>query len=117
MGFFKLFNKTGLSEYQIHKLQDKLFTFYLYGSTILYIIVMLGLFSINPKYIENMNYYVSVYIGLFLVLRFNDFRHVRFTNLDRKIAFSAGVFILTTTLFHTILLHYPDIKSRLGINF
>ena len=44
------------------------------------------------------SYYVRIYICLFLIWRFNPLReHYEFTDLDRKIAFSAGLFILSTT--------------------
>ena len=45
-----------------------------------------------------MDYYVKIYVCLFLMWRFNPLRtHYEFTRLDAKIAFSAGLFILTTT--------------------
>ena len=57
-----------------------------------------GLSQTAPNYLQSLDYYVRVYICLFLIWRFNPLRtHYEFTDLDRKIAFSAGVFILTTT--------------------
>jgi hypothetical protein len=45
--------------------------------------------------------------------RFNPLRtHYEFTDLDRKIAFSAGLFILTTTALNQYLL---DIKNKVKI--
>jgi len=37
-----------------------------------------------------------LYISIFLIWRFNPFRHVKFTKLDATIAFNAGVFLLST---------------------
>jgi len=47
-----------------------------------------------------------LYISLFLIYRFNPFRRVKFTGLDAKIAFSAGVFLLGTTAIDGIIKNY-----------
>jgi hypothetical protein len=71
----------------------------------------LGLSTSAPQYLDNLDYYVRIYICLFLLWRFNPFRKLdKFTNLDRRIAFSAGLFILTTTALNKYLL---DIKNKL----
>jgi hypothetical protein len=41
-----------------------------------------------------------------LLLRFNPFRKVEFTELDRKIVFSAAIFIFTTTAINSLLITY-----------
>ena len=82
----------------LQKTQDRFFTIFIYTSYFLIIIAALGLSQIAPRYLNDMDYYVKIYVCLFLIIRFNPFRHrVEFTELDRKIAFSAGLFILTTT--------------------
>jgi hypothetical protein len=89
--------------------QDRIFTLFVYISYMLIIVSALGLSTTAPKYLESMDYYVRIYICLFLLLRFNPFRtNIVFTNLDRKIAFSAGLFILTTTIINQYLV---DIKN------
>lgn len=102
----KLFDYTGLSDYKIHKLQERLFTIYTYVTYILYIVILLGISTSAPKYIGALHYYVSIYIGLFLIWRFNMFRHIKFTELDRKIAFNAGIFIISTSLINSIFKNY-----------
>jgi hypothetical protein len=88
----------------IHILQDNLFNVFIYVSYFLMVMSFLGLSSSAPKYLENLDYYIRIYICLFLIWRFNPIRHVdKFTDLDRKIAFSAGVFILTTTALNNYL--------------
>ena len=39
-------------------------------------------------------------------MRFNPFRKVEFTELDRKIVFSAAIFIFTTTAINSLLVTY-----------
>jgi hypothetical protein len=87
-----------MNKHQLHNWQEKLFDLIIYISYILMILSAFGLSQTAPKYLQSLDYYVRVYICLFLIWRFNPLKlHYEFTDLDRKIAFSAGVFILTTT--------------------
>jgi hypothetical protein len=98
-----------MNKSQLHKWQEKLFNIIIYVTYFLVIISSLGLSESAPKYLQSLDYYVSVYICLFLMWRFNPLRnHYEFTDLDRKIAFSAGAFILTTTALNQYL---NDIKN------
>lgn len=89
--------------------QNRLFNLFIFISYILIIFSALGLSKSAPKYLETLDYYVRIYICLFLIWRFNPLRsYYEFTDLDRKIAFSAGVFILTTTALNQYLLSFKD---------
>ena len=78
--------------------QNYLFIASIYLSWFFIIAAYLG-FSFNATYISLFNYYFKVYICLFLIWRFNPFRKsVNFTDLDRKIAYNAGILILTNTI-------------------
>jgi hypothetical protein len=88
----------------LHKYQERLFNLVIYVSYFLIIVTALGLSETAPKYLANLDYYLRIYICLFLIWRFNPLRsHYEFTDLDRKIAFSAGAFILTTTALNQYL--------------
>ena len=94
---------------QLHNWQERLFDIFIYLSYFLIILSALGVSESAPKYLKSLDYYVRVYICLFLIWRFNPLRsHYEFTNLDRKIAFSAGVFILTTTALNQYLDDFKD---------
>jgi hypothetical protein len=98
-----------MNKQQIHKYQEHLFNIVIYASYFLIIITALGLSETAPKYLSILDYYIRIYICLFLMWRFNPLRtHYEFTDLDRKIAFSAGAFILTTTALNQYL---EDIKQ------
>lgn len=93
----------------LHKYQERLFNLFIYTSYFLIIVSALGLSESAPKYLANLDYYIRIYICLFLMWRFNPLRtHYEFTDLDRKIAFSAGAFILTTTALNQYLLDFKD---------
>ncbi len=95
----------------LHKYQERLFDLIIFASYFLIIISFFGISETAPKYLDNLDYYVRVYICLFLIWRFNPLRtHYEFTDLDRKIAFSAGVFILTTTALNQ---YVEDFKTTI----
>lgn len=100
--------------YKIHNFQEKAFDFILYLSYFLYFLFSIGFANNAPEYLIPLEYYTKVYIGLFLLLRFNPFRTVKFTELDKKIAFSAGVFIISVTILNKTLLNYiTEVRSAL----
>ena len=100
----------------LHKFQLKAFQVILYLTWFLYFVIAFGLSANAPQYLNDMQYYVKIYVSLFLILRFNPFRRIKFTELDAKIAFSAGIFLITTTAIDKILISYiHEIRQYLGI--
>ena len=45
-------------------------------------------------------------ISLFLIIRFNPFRNIKFTDFDSKIAFDAGIFLLASILGTSMNIQY-----------
>jgi hypothetical protein len=91
---------------KLNDFQENFFNIFIYFSYILIFVSFFGLSNTAPKFLETLEYYVRIYICLFLIWRFNPFRHVdKFTDLDRKIAFNAGMFIITTTALNQYLVH------------
>lgn len=98
----------------IHILQHKIFDAVIYITYILYVVIALGLSANAPQYLDELQYYIKLYISLFLIYRFNPFRQVKFTGLDVKIAFNAGWFLLATTVIDSFLKTYlENIKDYL----
>jgi hypothetical protein len=94
---------------QINNFQERIFNIFIFVSWTLIIFSALGFSQNAPKFLSDLDYYVSIYICLFLMWRFHPFKtKYEFTNLDRKIAFSAGLFIFTTTALHKYLLQVQD---------
>jgi hypothetical protein len=90
----------------IHNLQSNFFTIIIYLTWTLYVAIALGLSASAPEYLDDLQYYFKIYICLFLIYRFNPFRSVKFTKLDSRIAFSAGLFLLATTALGSFLNNY-----------
>jgi len=95
---------------KLNYIQEKFFDIFIVFSYVIIFISFFGFSDSAPQYLVNIDYYFRIYICLFLIWRFNPFRTVyKFTDLDRKIAFNAGMFILTTTALNKYLL---DAKSK-----
>jgi hypothetical protein len=100
---------------QIHRLQEILFNIFIVTTYSLIILSFLGLSQSAEQYLQSLDYYVRIYICLFLIWRFNPFRSsYEFTDLDRKIAFSGGLLILTTSALNNYL---TDIKNIIKQSF
>jgi hypothetical protein len=100
---------------KLYVYQSTIFNIVIIISYILYFVMLLGLYTNSEKYLTDLQFYVQIYVCSFLLFRFNPFRKIEFNELDRKVAFSAGLFILTTSgiskFFETFLLGKKDDKS------
>jgi hypothetical protein len=98
--------------------QNKIFDIVIYITWILYFLIITGISVSAPKYLNTFDSYVKIYVSLFLLWRFNFFkRNTQFTDLDRKIAFSAGLFLFTTSALNQILVNNLEkIKEFISSN-
>lgn len=104
----------------LYYIQSHAFNIFIILTWISVITLFLGFTIINPEYISIMNYYIKIYVSVYLMYRFNIFRKIQFTDLDRKIVFSAAVFIFTTTaldkyLLKNILAVESQLRGLLGL--
>ena len=97
----------------LHNFQDKGFDLILYISYLLLFISYIGIYAAAPNYLDSLDYYIRVYTSLFLIWRFNPLRSkYEFTDLDRKIAFSAGFFVLTTTALNIYVVKFKELVKN-----
>ena len=84
---------------------------------LLTILNALNLFSNAKFYLDTVLFYFKMYLSLYMIYRFNSFRHIKFTVLDKEIAFFAGILVFSTTILDTILKHYlHEIKEWVSNN-
>ena len=103
-----------MNKHDLNKFQEGIFDLIIYLTYFLIILSFFGISAYAPTYLNLLDYYVRIYICLFLIWRFNPFRiHYEFTDLDRKISFSAGMFILTTTALNEYLLDFKEQIKKL----
>lgn len=89
--------------------QNNAFTIFIIASYLSYIGLAIGIKIVSPDHLDALDYYVKIYISLFLLYRFNPFNKIVFNELDRKIAFSAGIFLITTTVINDIVQNYAKV--------
>ncbi len=80
---------------------QKTYLYMLYASYILFGFAFTGVVTINPSYLATLENILKYYISIFLIIRFNPwFNEPAKTKrgiFDRKISYSAGVFLLLST--------------------
>jgi hypothetical protein len=107
MSDFIVDNKT------FYTIQYKILTLF---STIFKIVVFLyitGFLNYKPPYLLQINFVLKIIVALFLIYRFNSYRkyQIRFTELDRKIAHSAGLYILVVSFANIINQYTEELRS------
>lgn len=107
---------------QLYNFQYLAFNTFIISSYILIFLAALGLSSNATIYLNTLDYYIRIYICLFLIYRFNPFRKIEFNELDRQIAFSSGLFLLTTSALNNYIVSiqkymlqlFNKIKNRIN---
>ena len=93
-------------KHALYHIQSNLFNIFILTNYLSYIALAIGIKIISPDSLNTLDYYTKIYVSLFLLFRFNPFRKIEFNELDRKIAFSAGIFLITTTVINDIVQKY-----------
>jgi hypothetical protein len=87
----------------LYDMQNIVYDVVSYLTLFIYLALEFGLLATAPQYLDDLEFYTKLYVALFLIIRFNPLKQTTFTKLDNKIAFGAGLFLLTTSAFTTIL--------------
>jgi hypothetical protein len=85
---------------------ESVFTYTVLLLNIAYVGLAIGLLSKKPEILDKIHYALQVFISVFLVWRFNPLFPAKFTEFDRKVAFSAGTFLFTITIVDYYLAGY-----------
>ena len=105
--FHNIFNFKNLFKLKnIFTLQNYGYSFIVIVIYILYVLALFGLSSHAPAYIKTIDYYVRIYIGVFLIWRFSLASTVHFNDLDKRIAAAAGWFIVFSTFLNQLIENY-----------
>ena len=99
---------------------QKMFIYGLYLSYLLYFFAITGIVYYNPNYLHNLELFIKYYVAIILLIRFNPFiskENVKVdTAFDRRVAFSAGVFLLlsssTIDYIKTFIIKYSPVKNK-----
>ena len=82
-----------------YETQDYLFDIINKVMFTLLIVSYVGVWNLAPGYLEMLRTIIQIYISLFLIIRFNPYvKRANFSELDRKVAYSAGLFVFASTI-------------------
>lgn len=103
----------------MNKFYENLFLYGLKLSYVLYFLAILGISSLAPKYLSNLRIILKIYIALLLIYFYNPitYKEKKFTDFDRQLAFSAGIFLLLSTTLVDGIEEYFKKKGMKVINF
>jgi hypothetical protein len=98
----------------IYRYHEYLFYILLILTYVVYFGALIGITVVAPQYVSTLDYYIKLYISLFLIIRFNPFVSTEFTKFDKKIAYHAGTFLLATTAFTSIIqIYFGKVKKTI----
>ena len=102
----------------MNKFIKELFLYALYSSYVLYFIVLLGVGGFAPAYLNYVRDFLKYYVGILLVVLYNPLTYKKhsFEEFDRKLVFSAGIFILLSTATLITIEQYIRLKTQYIIN-
>jgi hypothetical protein len=92
----------------------KFLNFITFITKVTFIFFIVGIFQKKLDYIVQLNFVVKVILALFLMYRFNSYRKhkIEFTELDRKICYSAGIYIITISFLDLINKYVDTIRNQ-----
>lgn len=103
----------------MNKIYQNLLLYGLNFSYILYFFVLLGITSFAPIYLSKLKTFLKIYIALLLIYFYNPitYKQKQFSDFDRKLVFSAGIFLLLSTTLLTGLEEYIKKQTNSVFNF
>jgi hypothetical protein len=77
-----------------------------------FILYVVGILNVEPIVVLIINNVIKIVLACFLIYRFNSYRkmEIRITELDKKIAFSSGVYILLVTFSDFVELFTEELR-------
>lgn len=79
-----------------------------------YVLVFLGIFAINPIYVNYLNIFVQFFICSFLIYRFHPLRKHEYRSSDSSIIFSSALIILTNLIATQFTKYYLAGKNEVN---
>ena len=104
-------NLSDVSSYAVKRVDDVLDwlgEYYIVTIAILHVIyisLFFGFLNIESTYISTLNIGIQLFIGLFLIWKFNPLRTHEYKKYDSRIIFGSGIFLLTNLGFFESFKH------------
>lgn len=99
----------------IYNLELNFITIFSWITKIVTFLYIVGFFHNKPLQFVKINFIIKVMISLFLIYRFNSYRkkQIHFTELDRKVAYSAGQYILLLSFIDIVDVYTEKIRNTI----
>jgi hypothetical protein len=84
-----------------------------YITKLVVVLFIIGFFTDKPSGFLAINFVIKILFSLYLIYRFNSYRKnkIQFTDLDRKICYSAGVYIFTFSFVDIIQTYIERLRE------
>jgi hypothetical protein len=97
----------------------KFLTYFSYVTKFTVLLFLIGIFQNKPTILIQFNFVVKVILALFLIYRFNSYRKhkIEFTELDRKVCYSVGIYIILISFLDIINYYTETIRNNFILPF
>lgn len=84
----------------IYNLEINFIYYFSILTKVIIVLFFVGVLQDKPEIYVKINCVIKFFLGLFLIYRFNRYRNTKitFTELDRKICYSVGIYIIVISL-------------------
>ena len=93
------------------ELYENIFLYSVLGLHIAYLLLAIGIFKNEPAYLKEFDFWLKVVMSAILIWKFNPYSS-RSSEFDRKIAFSAGIFLALMTFVDRYLSAYVGAAKK-----
>jgi len=100
---------------QIYQMELRFLEIFHWLSIATLFLFFIGFFQTKPTFFVEFNFTVKVLLALFLIYRFNSYRKqkIQFTELDRKVCYSAGTYILMISFIDLINQYSEKVRQMI----
>lgn len=75
---------------------------------VIYAVTFLGVYYVKPEYIEKLSVFTRIFVAAVLLIRFNPFYKITFSESDRILISAAAFFLLVNTGVTEYIMFYID---------
>ena len=99
----------------LYNFEVKFLEYFSFITKLTVVLFIIGFFQTKPTVIIQFNFVVKTILALFLIYRFNNYRKhkIEFTELDRKVCYSVGIYIILISFFDFFNYYTDYIKSNI----
>jgi len=100
---------------KLYNFEVKFLQYFSFITKLTVVLFIVGFFNSKPSFIIQFNFVVKIILALFLIYRFNSYRKhkIEFTELDRKVCYSAGIYIILVSFFDLFNYYTDYIRSNI----